>query len=82
MHRLFAELSALEAALFSRSKAVGERVQPEGTWGAGQPRVEDARRAQVTPLCPHLLLKRKVLTVHLISECGRLTFGQCIALQF
>ena len=24
------------------------------------------------PLCPHLLLKRKVLCVHVLSECGRL----------
>lgn len=75
-HRLFAELSALEAALFSQSKAVGGRVQPEGTWVAGERIADQPRLSSVTPLCPHLLLKRKVLTVHLISECGRLELLQ------
>lgn len=101
--KLFTELAALEAALFSRSNLSGERVHPDrewdiaansfcGNWGVFRPRTQGVGVAPSastslednsaeSELCPHLVLKRKVLTVHLVSADGRLELLQWVSDQ-
>ena len=56
LNTMLAELSSLEAVLMSRSNRTSTMVR---------------MAYDATPPCPHLLLKRRVLYLHLLSDCER-----------
>ena len=67
LRELFDELTSLEAVLFSSQAA-------ETKHGAARP--SQRPPSPFDSLCSHLLLKRKVLYIHLLSDCGRLELMQ------
>lgn len=82
LQELCSELASLQAALCSSSTMKdAPRLEntPRGVWtdddGSGD-EDEGGSDYQTPVLCPHLLLKRKVLMVQILSENGRLELMQ------
>lgn len=80
---LFKELETLEAAIFSWNEAAEREAlaRPPAPWPHPPPRDEkffedeeddNGGDMSTVPQCPHLLLKRRVLRVHLLSPDGEL----------